>query len=79
MTACLAGVRKGPAAKLLSADDPRDYWGACSPDLRGKIVDEIMTVRVLPAPRGRWFRDRDNPTAAEWERFAEYLDIKPRT
>jgi site-specific DNA recombinase len=73
-------TRRGPAAGMLAADDPRAYWAACSPDMRGKIVDDIMTVTVLPdAPRGPWFRDRENPTAEEWERFGDYLDIKPRT
>jgi site-specific DNA recombinase len=67
-----------PAAGMLAADDPRAYWSGCSPDLRGKIVDEIMTVRVMPAPRGPWFNDRDNPTLAEWERFGEYLDVQPK-
>jgi DNA invertase Pin-like site-specific DNA recombinase len=71
--------RRSPAAGMLAADDPREYWAGCSPDLRGKIVDEIMTVTVLPdAPRGPWFKDRDEPTTAEWERFGEYLDIKPK-
>lgn len=70
--------RRSPAAGMLAADDPHAYWGGCSPDMRGKIVDEIMTVTVLPAPRGRWFNDRDNPTTAEWERFGEYLDVEPK-
>ena len=70
--------RRSPAAGMLAADDPRAYWAACSPDIRGKIVDEIMTVTVLPAPRGPWFKDRDEPTTAEWERFGEYLDIQPK-
>jgi DNA invertase Pin-like site-specific DNA recombinase len=71
--------RRSPAAGLLAADDPRKHWDACSPDIRGKIIDDIMTVTVLSAPRGRRFRDRDMPTAEEWERFGKYLDIKPRT
>jgi site-specific DNA recombinase len=71
--------QRGPAAGMLAADDPRAYWEGCSPDIRGKIVDDIMTVTVLPAPRGRWFKDRELPTTAEWERFAKYLDIKPKT
>jgi hypothetical protein len=71
--------RRSPAAGMLAADDPREYWAGCSPDLRGKIVDEIMTVTVLPdAPRGPWFKDRDEPTTAEWERFGEYLDVQPK-
>ncbi|WP_433665599.1 hypothetical protein ACQPW1_07905 [Nocardia sp. CA-128927] len=28
-------------------------WNACSPDVRGKIVDALMTVTILPASRGR--------------------------
>jgi DNA invertase Pin-like site-specific DNA recombinase len=71
-------ARRSPAAGMLAADDPRAHWDGCSPDLRGKIVDEIMTITVLPAPRGPWFRDRANPTTEDWERFAEYLDVKPR-
>jgi site-specific DNA recombinase len=79
MDKVLAGVsRNSPAAKLLDAEDPRAYWGACSADIRGKIIDDVMTVTVHPAPRGRWFKDRDEPTTAEWERFGEYLDIQPR-
>lgn len=70
--------RTGPAAGMLAADDPHVFWADCSPDLRGKIVADVMTIRVLPAPRGPWFKDRDNPTAAEWERFAEHLDINPK-
>jgi site-specific DNA recombinase len=71
--------RRSPAAGMLAADDPGAYWAACSPDIRGKIVDEIMTVTVLPdAPRGPWFKDRDEPTTAEWERFGDYIDIKPK-
>ena len=37
-----------------------------------------MTVTVKPAPRGPWFKDRNNTTLAEWERFGEYLDIQPK-
>ena len=43
--------RRSPAAGMLAADDPRAYWAACSPDIRGKIVDEIMTVPCFPTPR----------------------------
>lgn len=71
-------ARRSPAAGMLTADDPKTYWQSCSPDIRGKIVDDIMEVTVLPAPRGRWFSDPELPTSAEWERFAKYLDIKPK-
>lgn len=82
----LAGIEKvlgamahrSAAAGMLAAADPHTFWDGCSPDMRGKIVDDIMTVSVLKAPRGRWFKDRDQPTTAEWERFGEYLDIHPK-
>lgn len=70
--------RRTPASGMLAADDPAAYWAGCSPDLRGKIAADIMTVTVLPAPRGPWFRDRDNKTEAEWERFGKYVDIAPK-
>ena len=72
-------TRSSAAAGMLAADDPATFWAACSPDLRGKIVDEIMVVTVLHAPRGPWFKDRDAPTEVEWNRFGQYVDVKPRT
>jgi hypothetical protein len=42
-----------PAAALLdSGDDLETRWDAMSPDIRGKIINELMAVTVLPAPRG---------------------------
>jgi site-specific DNA recombinase len=72
--------RRSPVADLIAAGGKlRQHWERLSPDMKGKVVQEICTVTVKPAPRGRWFKDRDNPTAAEWERFAQYLDVTPRT
>jgi hypothetical protein len=71
-------TQRSPAAGMMAANDPRTYWTTCTPDLRGKIVDEIMTVTVLPAPRGPWFKDRDKPTPAEWERFGKHVDVAPK-
>jgi site-specific DNA recombinase len=46
-------ARTSPAANLISAGDAfAEHWEALSPDLKGKIVDELMTVTVLPSPRG---------------------------
>jgi site-specific DNA recombinase len=73
-----AATQRSPAAGMMAANDPRTYWTTCTPDLRGKIVDEIMTVTVLPAPRGPWFKDRDKPTPAEWERFGKHVDVAPK-
>ena len=43
-----------PAVQLLDGepDELETRWHACTPDIRGKIVDELMTVTVLPTPRG---------------------------
>jgi DNA invertase Pin-like site-specific DNA recombinase len=49
-------ARRSTAATLV-ADGPgevRRHWDAASPDIRGKVVDELMTVTVLPVTeRGR--------------------------
>jgi site-specific DNA recombinase len=56
-----------PTARLLeAASSVEEAWEACSPDLRGKIISELLTVRVLKAPRGsKGFHP-------------EYIDIKPK-
>jgi site-specific DNA recombinase len=48
-------VRVSPAVALLLADDDQtliDRWSAASPDIKGKIVSELMDVVVMPATRG---------------------------
>jgi site-specific DNA recombinase len=57
-----------PAAKLLkdATGEVEKAWALCSPDIKGKIIGELMTVRVLKAPRGtKGFHP-------------EYIDIKPK-
>src|SRR4029077_8465265 len=57
-TALADAARRNPVADLI-ADGPamvEKRWAALSPDLKGKIVDEICTVTVNPSPRGRYFR-----------------------
>lgn len=51
-------ARTSPVADLLAAGDAVvDRWAALTPDLKGKIIGELMTVTVLPnAPRGPGFR-----------------------
>ena len=41
---------KSPVADLVSGEK---LWADLSPDMRGKVVSELMTVTVNPAPRGR--------------------------
>jgi site-specific DNA recombinase len=38
---------------VLSGDDLVSAWGTTSIDVRGKVVNALMTVTVLKAPRGR--------------------------
>jgi site-specific DNA recombinase len=66
-TALADAARRNPVVDLV-ADGPamvERRWAALSPDLKGKIIDEIFTVTVNPSPRGRYFRP-------------EYIDITPR-
>jgi site-specific DNA recombinase len=55
----LAGlVRRNPVADLVK-DGPElveTRWSALTPDLKGKFIDELFTVVVHPAPRGRYFK-----------------------
>ena len=67
-TALADAARRSPVADLV-ADGPATVekrWAALSPDLKGKIIDEIFTVTVNPSPRGRYFRP-------------EYIDIDWKT
>ncbi|OZC98924.1 recombinase [Rhodococcus sp. 06-221-2] len=38
---------------VLGGDDIAEAWEALSADVRGKVIDALMTVTLLPAPRGR--------------------------
>ena len=51
-------ARRNPVAELV-ADGPtmvEKRWAALSADLKGKIIDELVTVTVGPSPRGRNFQ-----------------------
>jgi hypothetical protein len=66
-TALAEVARRNPVADLVK-DGPEmveKYWAALSPDLKGKIIDEVCTVTVNPSPRGRYFKP-------------ECIDIKPK-
>jgi site-specific DNA recombinase len=67
-TALADAARRNPVTDLI-ADGPamvEKRWAALSPDLKGKILDELFTVTVNPSPRGRYFRP-------------ECIEITPRT
>lgn len=38
---------------VLAGDDLRTVWGGLSVDVQAKVVDVLMTVTILPSPRGR--------------------------
>jgi hypothetical protein len=57
-TALADAARRNPAADLI-ADGPEQLekrWAALTPDLKGKVIDELCTVVVNPSPRGRYFK-----------------------
>lgn len=57
-TALAEAARRNPVADLVK-DGPETvgkHWAALTPDLKGKIIDEVCTVTVNPSPRGRYFR-----------------------
>ena len=41
------------ASLVLAGDDLRATWNGTSPDIRGKIIDALMAVTVMPSNRGR--------------------------
>jgi site-specific DNA recombinase len=46
-------ARRSPTADLLAAGDKiREEWAKLSPDVKGKIIDEVVTIRIMPSPRG---------------------------
>jgi DNA invertase Pin-like site-specific DNA recombinase len=51
----LAAARKSSALAtlVLAGEDLRATWAASPPDVRGKVIDALMTVTVLPGARGR--------------------------
>lgn len=51
-------MRRSPLAELLAegADKLEQRWAEASPDMKGKIVDELFTVVVKPSPKGRYFK-----------------------
>jgi len=55
LDAQLAAARSSAAMAnlVLAGDDLAATWAATTPDIRGKVIRELMTVTVLPGRRGR--------------------------
>lgn len=51
-------ARRSPLAAITAdgIEDIESRWEAATPDMKGKIIDELFTVVVMPAPRGRYFK-----------------------
>ena len=51
-------ARRSPLAELLAegAEKMEQRWSEASPDIKGKVIDELFTVVVNPAPKGRYFK-----------------------
>lgn len=51
-------ARRNPAADLLAegVDKLEQRWEAATPDMKGKVLDELFTVVVNRSPHGRYFR-----------------------
>ncbi|WP_237112794.1 hypothetical protein [Mycobacteroides abscessus] len=50
----LAAVRSSSAAaSILAEDDVRAAYESATPEVRGKVIDTLMRVTILPATRGR--------------------------
>lgn len=51
-------ARRNPVAELVKdgPDAVEAHWEAMTPDMQGKIIDEVCSVVVHPSPRGRYFK-----------------------
>ncbi|WP_199253863.1 recombinase family protein [Mycolicibacterium mengxianglii] len=51
-----ASTQSSPVAAFMAAgrqgEQLKDRWVALAPDIRGKIIDQLLTVTVKPSPRG---------------------------
>ncbi len=46
-------ARTDPVAGLIAERDKvQARWDACSPEMQGRIIDELVTVTILPIPQG---------------------------
>jgi site-specific DNA recombinase len=49
-----AAARTDPVAGLIAEREVvQQKWDACSPAIKGQIIDALMTVTVMPCPSGQ--------------------------
>lgn len=78
-TALAEHARTSPAADMLAdgVDRLAEHWEAASPDIRGKVVEDLMTVNVLPTPPGVRGISVSRETGARVVNL-DYVDIQPK-
>jgi site-specific DNA recombinase len=74
-----AATRTSPAAQMLAdgADRVQEHWDAATADIKGKVIAELMTVTVLPVPRGKRGVHTD-PETGERVIDPTFIQITPR-
>jgi DNA invertase Pin-like site-specific DNA recombinase len=78
-TVLAEAVSTTPAA-VMAADGPDEvarHWDVASPDMRGKVVAELLVVVVKPTPPGVKGVTIDRETGARFIN-TDYIDIKPK-
>lgn len=46
-------AHRSPVAELLAAGEKlRERWAELTPDIKGKVIQETVTIRIMPSPRG---------------------------
>ena len=78
-TVLAAAAATTPAATMIKDGPTRvaQHWQAASPDLRGKVVDQLMTITVKPTPRGVKGVNTDRETGRHVMNL-DYVDITPK-
>lgn len=56
-----------PVADLLAAGEKlRERWAELTPDLKGKVIQETVTIKVMPSPKG-YSKFRPELIVPEWK------------
>ncbi len=50
-----AALNVSPKARLMASEDLRERWEQMDATQRSQVIDEVVTVTVLPTKRGRGF------------------------
>jgi hypothetical protein len=60
-------AQSSPVADLLTAGEKlREHWAELTPDIKGKVIEETVTIRIMPSPKG-YSRFRPELIVPEWK------------